>query len=180
MDCYVHGYGQSTDLKKIICPNNHAQWCIIINRGVIRRDWLAIFRIKIAARGHKIDCTSSLSLTVTRLDCYAQDQGHNIGQIKCMNKLLPWPGTLQTNLFTKLVIMYHQTKFGYEKISSSGSIFKTVIFWYMSHQFGLDLEDTKTIFCISLWLSMMQHHTMFGYEMSSVSGYHLDKHSLKL
>ena len=32
-----------------------------------------------------------------------------------------------------------------------------------------DPKDTQTIFCMTLWLSMMHHHAMFGYKRYSIS-----------
>ena len=62
--------------------------------------------------------------------------------------------TLET---LQLTMMYHLTKFGCKKISSSADIVETVISDYISPHCDLELEDSKPIVSHDT-LAMMMHY----------------------
>ena len=59
-------------------------------------------------------------------------------------------------------MLYHQTKFGCQRINSSENTVERVIFWSYEPHCDLDLEDSNSIFHMTLWLMMLHHHTIFG------------------
>ena len=62
------------------------------------------------------------------------------------------------------MIMYYQTKFDNNRISSSEDIVETVmIIWTLA--VTLTLKIANQPFCTTLWLIMMLHNTKFGNEM---------------
>ena len=64
----------------------------------------------------------------------------------------------------KLMMMYHQTKFGCKRIYRSEDIVGTAIFWSYEPMLVIDVS---TPFCMTLRFVMMHHHTTFGYKRSS-------------
>ena len=58
-----------------------------------------------------------------------------------------------------LVLKYYYSKFDCKKISNSGYIVETVKLCNMSPHCDLDLEDPKTVFCVTLWFIVMHHYT---------------------
>ena len=68
--------------------------------------------------------------------------------------------TKQSNLFKIQSSSFHQTKFGYKRISSSEQIIESHNLTIWSLHCDCDLEDSKPVF--SVWLMMMHRCTKFG------------------
>ena len=63
--------------------------------------------------------------------------------------------------------MYHFTKCGCKRISSSSDMAETVIYDYMSPNCDPELEDNKPIFLHDNLPMLMHHHTKSGYRRFS-------------
>ena len=94
------------------------------------------------------------------------------------------PSLWAEQMFSKtlwLMMTYHQTKFGWKKISSFEDITETIIFqlnepclwswpWREQHMF----------FCMIIWLMVVHHHTKHGYNtVLWFRKYCLAKHQLE-
>ena len=60
------------------------------------------------------------------------------------------------------MMMYHQTKFAYKKVSSSEDRIETIIF-ISDLAVTLTLKMQNNVYT-TLWIMMMHHHTQFGYK----------------
>ena len=63
------------------------------------------------------------------------------------------------------MMMYHQTKFGSQKVSNSENIRKETYFDHTSLHCDLDLEDSHQFSCTTLWLMMLHYNNKSGNKM---------------
>ena len=68
-----------------------------------------------------------------------------------------------------LIMIYHQTKDGYRGINSSENKFESYSD-HISPCCDVDFENSKLIFCMRLWLMMIQLNTKFVFGKKMFSG----------
>ena len=81
--------------------------------------------------------------------------------------LWPWPWPQQSNQFffyktIHLMMMYHQTKFSWKRISSSDNTLKSRILIILSLTVTLTLKMANQSFWKTIWLIVTHHHTNFS------------------